>query len=265
MIDLRYIYGFFPPQVAANPVFAKQMLKEYLQLAILEHIASTPYAQCLSFIGGTNLRLVRGIDRFSEDLDFDCKALTADDFRAFTDSVVRFLQRNGLTVETRDKSNPRLTAYRRNLFFPQLLFSLGLTGHHEERFLIKIEAQDQGVSYTPVSRDVSGCGRFFPINVPPDGVLCAMKISALLTRAKGRDFYDTMFLLAQGVEPDYQFLASRSGVASRRQLVERLLDIAATTDLDMKKRDFAHLLFTPANCERITRFADFIRQWSVKQ
>ena len=25
------------------------------------------------FIGGTNLRLVKGIDRFSEDLDFDCK------------------------------------------------------------------------------------------------------------------------------------------------------------------------------------------------
>ncbi|MCK9626641.1 MAG: nucleotidyl transferase AbiEii/AbiGii toxin family protein [Bacteroidales bacterium] len=30
----------------------------------------------MTFIGGTNLRFVKGIDRFSEDLDFDCKDLS---------------------------------------------------------------------------------------------------------------------------------------------------------------------------------------------
>lgn len=265
MIDLKYIQGFFPPSMSTNPLFAKQMLKEYLQLVILEHISCSPYATRLAFIGGTNLRLVRGIDRFSEDLDFDCKAMSETDFIAMTDGIVSLLRRNGLEVETRDKANPRLTAYRRNLFFPGLLFSLGLTGHREERFLIKVEAQDQGVAYTSVTRDVSGCGRFFPVCVPPDGVLCSMKISALLTRAKGRDFYDTMFLLSQGVMPDYDFLATRSGIATRDALVCRLLDLAATTDLDMKKRDFTHLLFSPENCERVTRFADFIKAWDARQ
>jgi hypothetical protein len=40
----------------------------------------------------------------------------------------------------------------------------------------------------------------------PDGVLCSMKIAAMLSRAKGRDFYDAMILLAQ-TQPDYDFLS----------------------------------------------------------
>ena len=69
MIDLQYIRQFFPTTVANNPNFNKQMLKEYLQLMILEHLSHTDYASKVAFIGGTNLRLIRHIDRFSEDLD----------------------------------------------------------------------------------------------------------------------------------------------------------------------------------------------------
>ena len=149
MIDLQYIRQFFPTTVANNPNFNKQMLKEYLQLMILEHLSHTDYASKVAFIGGTNLRLIRHIDRFSEDLDFDCHQLSEADFMAMTDDVVVFLQQMGLKIETRDRQNARLTAYRRNLYFPELLFDMGLTGHREERFLIKIEAQDQKVEYQP--------------------------------------------------------------------------------------------------------------------
>ena len=54
MIDLNYIKNFFPPQIANNPLFAKQMLKEYLLLMILDYISSSEYVSRLSFIGGTN-------------------------------------------------------------------------------------------------------------------------------------------------------------------------------------------------------------------
>jgi len=40
----------------------------------------------------------------------------------------------GLNVAIRDKANPKLPAYRRNIYFPEFLFELGLTGHREERF-----------------------------------------------------------------------------------------------------------------------------------
>ena len=261
MIDLQYIRSFFPTSIAQNPVFDKQMIKEYLQLLILNHLSESEYASRLAFIGGTNLRLIRHIDRFSEDLDFDCHMLSEDDFMALTDDIVAFLQKHGLHVETRDRKNERLTAYRRNLYFPQLLFDLQLSGHRDERFLIKMEAQDQGVAYQPQTSMVMGCGFVFPIQTPPDGVLCAMKISALLSRRKGRDFYDVMFLLGQGIEPDYEFLKARCGIADKESLRQAMLQVTAETNLEQKMHDFEHMLFVPENNKRVLYFPDFIRNW----
>ena len=56
------------------------MLKEYLQLLILDYLTTTPYIKKIALIGGTNLRLTKGIDRFSEDIDFDCKDLSKQEF-----------------------------------------------------------------------------------------------------------------------------------------------------------------------------------------
>lgn len=261
MIDLQYIRSFFPASIAQNPIFDKQMLKEYLQLLILNHLSESEYASQVAFIGGTNLRLIHHIDRFSEDLDFDCHTLSENDFMALTDDIVVILQKHGLNVETRDRKNERLTAYRRNLYFPQLLFDLQLSGHRDERFLIKMEAQDQGIAYHPQTSMVMGCGFIFPIQTPPDGVLCAMKISALLSRRKGRDFYDTMFLLGQGIEPDYAFLSARCGIADKESLRRAMQHVAEETNLEMKMHDFEHMLFVPENNKRLLYFPEFVRNW----
>lgn len=47
-------------------------------------------------IGGTNLRLIHGIDRFSEDLDFDCKEMSKEEFLQMTDSLEFLKARNGI-------------------------------------------------------------------------------------------------------------------------------------------------------------------------
>lgn len=257
MIDLNYIYGFFPPQIRDNPAYAKHIVKEYIQLMVLDYLSNTPHIRKLAFIGGTNLRLVKGIDRWSEDLDFDCRDMSEEQFMEMTDGVVEFLKRSGLNAEPRDKANPRLSAFRRNIYFPQLLFDLKLTGHRDERFLLKIEAQDQGVGYEPRIVNVRGCGFFFPLPVPPDEVLLSMKLSALLTRAKGRDFYDTMFLMSQ-TSPDYEFLKARCGIGGLPELKEAIGKLLSTVDLNIKKKDFEHLLFNNLNNDRILHFADFI-------
>ena len=259
MIDLNYISGFFAKPLRENPAFAKHIVKEYIQLMVLDYLSSTPYIRKLSFIGGTNLRLVKGIDRFSEDLDFDLRDMSEEVFVRMTDEVIQFLQRSGLNAEARDKNNSKLTAFRRNIHFPQLLFDLQLTGHKEERFLLKIEAQNQGVSYEPETVNVSGCGFLFSLTVPSDVILLSMKLSALLSRAKGRDFYDTMFLLAV-TDPDYAFLKARAGIDTAQQLKSALCEMLAKTDLTVKKRDFEHLLFSERNSEKVLRFADYINQ-----
>jgi len=233
MIDLKYIFGFFPTSLRENPGYAKHIVKEYIQLMVLDYLSTTPYIKKLAFIGGTNLRLIKKIDRWSEDLDFDCRDMSEDEFIEMTDSVIEFLRRNGLNAEPKDKSTSRLTAFRRNIYFPQFLFDLGLTGHKDERFLLKIEAQDQGIDYTPQIVNVSGCGFFFPLPVPPDGVLLSMKLSALLSRAKGRDFYDTMFIMSQTV-PDYDFLKKRVGVGCLAELKEEVNKLLSTVNLNVK-------------------------------
>lgn len=258
MIDLDFIRGFFPPEIANESRFRRYMLKEYLQLLILNHIANSPYASKLAFIGGTNLRLIQGIDRFSEDLDFDCKSLDEEEFMALTDDVVIFLKRNGLDVETRDKPNPKLTAMRRSLFFPQLLFNLELTGHREERFLIKVEAQDQGVSYTPEVATVNRMGFFFNVLVPPLDVLCAMKFCAILSRQKGRDYYDVIFLLSK-TRPNIGFLRERCSIASIEDLKLAVSDEMKSVDLKQKKRDFEHLLLNTNNSSRILSFESVLQ------
>ena len=257
MIDIEYIRGFFPPAIARESRFDRYMLKEYLQLMILDYIATTPYIGKISFIGGTNLRLIQGIDRFSEDLDFDCKEMSAEEFVAMTDGVVRFLQQNNIDVETRDKDNPRLTAFRRNLYFPEMLFNLGLTGHKEERLLVKIEAQDQGAHYQPVVANVNRMGFFFGIQVPPLDVLCAMKFSAILTRQKGRDFYDAIFLLSK-TKPNLDFLQEKSGISTMDELKVAMIERLKVVDLNQKKLDFMHLLFNESNADRILQFPEVV-------
>ena len=257
MIDLSSILPFYPPQIANNAAFHKYILKEYIELLALEHLSQSPFAPNLVFIGGTSLRLVHGIDRFSEDLDFDCKHLSAEGFVGMTDFLVEYLRLQGLKVELRDKENPKLTAYRRNIYFPELLFDMNLTGHREERFLMKIEAQDQGVVYAPQTMMVNRCGFFFPVTVPAKETLLSMKLSALLARAKGRDFYDTIFLWQQ-TSPDYDFLRQRNGIASAHELKDALMEKLEHTNLALKQKDFEHLLFNPSRSAQILHFKEFV-------
>lgn len=65
MISLEQIKNFYPPNLSESPTHLKYILKEYLQLTILDFLATTFYLRKIVFIGGTNLRLVKGIDRFS--------------------------------------------------------------------------------------------------------------------------------------------------------------------------------------------------------
>ena len=180
---------------------------------------------------------------------------------AMTDSVVLYLRQNNIDVETRDKPNPRLTAFRRNLYFQEMLFNLGLTGHREERLLLKIEAQDQGAAYQTVVANINRMGFFFNVQVPPLDVLCAMKFAAILSRQKGRDFYDAIFLLSKA-KPNMDFLRARTGISSIEELKNAVSERLKGIDMSQKQRDFSHLVFNELNAGRIQQFADVIASLS---
>lgn len=80
ILDLLYLYPFY------------NSVQELEELRLDEdYLSSTPYIRNMVFIGGTNLRLVKGIDRFSEDLDFDCKDFSNEEFMEMTHGIVQFL------------------------------------------------------------------------------------------------------------------------------------------------------------------------------
>jgi predicted nucleotidyltransferase component of viral defense system len=257
MISIETIRNFSPSDIRNNVLFDKYLMKEYIQLMILDYLSATPYVRKITFIGGTCLRLVKGIDRFSEDLDFDCKELSKKEFTEMTDGILKFLQLNGLDVLVKDQDSIKLKAFRRSIYFPELLFDPGLSGHREERFLVKIESQDQEVIYKRTLVNIKGCGFFFPFPVPSDGVLCAMKISAMLKRQKGRDFYDVMFLISQTM-PDFSILKEKCGISSLQELKQATGKMLKTTDLNNKMKDFEHLLIKKDNSKRILLIGELI-------
>lgn len=90
--------------------------------------------------------------------------------------------------------------------------------------------------------------------MPPDEILCAMKISALLNRSKGRDFYDAIFLLGKTV-PDFGFLQQKLGIKNMSELKKALEEHLTKVDLNHKVKDFEHLVFEKRNSKKILSFS----------
>ncbi len=260
MISFDEIKSFFADSLRSNPSHFEYMLKEYFHYRMLDIIFSSEYASKLSFIGGTNLRILQHIQRFSEDLDFDCFNLSREEFTSLTDQVIYRLKQEGINVEADDKEKDRkLAAFRRNIIFPGLMFDLGLTGHREKKLLIKIECEPHHYEYKPIKPIIQKFNVFTQIFAPSPAILLSMKTGAVLERGKGRDYYDFIFLSGL-TDPDFGYLEKKFGIMNHTQLYERILESCETTDFALKSRDFEKLVFDPAETKKVLLFKEYIRQ-----
>jgi len=82
--------------IAANPdlgpLVLRTKLKEALQEYVLEFVYNHPTYRAFLFTGGTCLRLLYGLPRLSEDLDFDVEGRV--DAQAFADDIQAYIQRS---------------------------------------------------------------------------------------------------------------------------------------------------------------------------
>jgi hypothetical protein len=60
---------------------------------------------------------------FSEDLDFDCKGLSREEFLQMTGDVLQFLRRSGLNTEIRKDENPKLKGFQEKYLISRNYFS----------------------------------------------------------------------------------------------------------------------------------------------
>jgi len=260
MISFNDIKTFFADSLRRNPSYFEYMLKEYFHYRMLDFIFSGKYASKLSFIGGTNLRILHHIQRFSEDIDFDCFQLSREEFFQITNNVIEKLKKEGINIVAEDKEKDlKLVAFRRNIVFPGLLHDLGFTGHREKKLLIKIECEPHHYEYEPAKPLIQKFNVFTQIFATPPSTLLSMKTGAVLERAKGRDYYDFIFLSGL-TEPDFGYLDMKFGIKDHVQLYKRILDSCESIDFEMKSRDFEKLVFDQAETKKVLLFKEYIRQ-----
>jgi predicted nucleotidyltransferase component of viral defense system len=260
MINFEEIKSFFAESLRKNPSRFEYMLKEYFHYRMLDMIYAGEYASKLSFIGGTSLRILHHIQRFSEDLDFDCFNLSREEFMSLTDKVIDRLRKEGIKVEADDKEkDQKLEAFRRNIIFPGLLFDLGFSGHREKKLLIKIECEPHHYAYEPAKPIIQKFNVFTQIFAPSPAILLSMKTGAVLERGKGRDYYDFIFL--SGItEPDFGYLDAKFDISNYTQLYDRILDSCQEINFQLKSRDFEKLVFDPAETKKVLLFKEYIQQ-----
>ncbi len=255
MISINQIEQYYPENLHG---FKRNILREYLQYKILEIIFNSRLGAKLSFIGGTALRIVHENSRFSEDLDFDNFQLSEDDFLLLTKEIQTGLEMEGYHAEIR---NVLKRAFRCYIKLPQVLFENAMSDLQYEKILIQVDTEPHDLAYSPDKVFLNKFDVFTQIPVTPPDILLAQKFYALLSRkrAKGRDFYDVVFLL-QKTKPNYEYLKQKTGLADSEALKEKVLEYLQGENLKELAKDVEPFLFQPSDSKKIILFADFIKQ-----
>jgi len=239
------------------PVWRASILREYLQLKTLQYIYNTTHGADLVFMGGTAVHLFTGSPRFSEDLDFDNRGVSASQFRTLASDVARRFALEDVACDVVVKEHQGMTAVFR---FTDMLRRWSLTGHRDSVLRIKVDTQPQNFNVAPERRILSRLDVFVPVLLTPVPVLLAQKFTALLRRPRtmGRDIYDISWLLGQA-RPDYAYLEAKAGIPDAEHLRQAVLDKLATLDIPALRADVLPFLPSPGEADRITLFTDLIR------
>jgi predicted nucleotidyltransferase component of viral defense system len=201
--QLRYLIG-----QRASSVEATLVIREYLQARILEVLQRSGAFQDWAFLGGTALRFLYRLPRFSEDLDFSrtvaCGPTTSVqmEFRKYTESIQRVLEAETYTIELRLR--PENTVQSAFIAFPGLLYELGLSPHREQKLSIKVEVDTNPPAHAVFDRTLVRTHVFLNLQHYDKASLLAGKLHALLSRShtKGRDVYDLMWYLSDPGWPE---------------------------------------------------------------
>ena len=258
MLSLYQIEKQYPESLRQ---FKRGILREYLQYEILGIIFNSKFAVKLSFLGGTALRLIFDSQRFSEDLDFDNFGISESEFEELAQKIKSGLELRGIEAQI-DVSLKG--AYRCDVRFPGLLFSQGLSPYVEEKILVQIDTAPHNYPYTPLKKIINKFDVFSEVFVTPPEILLSQKIFATLNRkrAKGRDFYDIVFLMSF-TKPDYAYLKIKTGIGGFSELKSKLIDVLRELDFDELARDVEPFLFNPSDSKKVKLFLPYIESLEI--
>lgn len=259
MLDLDLITRSYDPALHR---FKRGLLREYLQYQILSIIFDQPISRKLIFIDGTCLRVVHQLPRFSEDIDFDQKNLSEVEFKSLSQFISVELEKRGLTVEVRFVSRGAFHCY---IKFPDLLHDQGISLQKSEKILIQVDSFDQEVEYQSEIFILNKFEFFNSIRVAPKDVMLAQKLWTITNRqrAKGRDFFDIMFLL-QTTRPNLAFLQAKFGPQPLPDIIKQVEHKITEFDFKQLAQDVRPFLTNSGDADRLLLFKDFLHQQSLQ-
>ncbi len=255
MLDITEIKKQYPNSLHT---FDRDLLREYLQYNILSIIFSHKISSKLSFLGGTCLRIVYGLKRFSEDIDFDNKDLTQEEFEELGYYVEKELEKAGFNVEIKFISKD---AFHYHIKFPGILYEQGLSPFREEKILIKLDTFDQGFEYESEIFILDKFEFYKQIKTTPKDIILSQKLWTITqrNRLKGRDFYDIMFLL-QNTKPNKGFLEAKFGTSKISKILETINNTLNETKFEALAKDVEPFLIEKNAKELIINFETFLNQ-----
>ena len=197
---------------ASNPVAEEQATKEILQELALYSLWRAGFFEVAAFQGGTSLRILHKLPRFSEDLDFILKQPDPKfEWGGYLDQLLKGLEEFGLQSEVLDKSqmaqNIKKALLKDNSVTNQLSLAF-YQGHPDRKLNIKLEIDINPpdgshfeYSYLDFPLDFEICHQDLSSNF-------SLKIHALLCRPylKGRDWYDFNWYVKQHIRPNLPLL-----------------------------------------------------------
>ncbi len=198
----------------SNSLEEEQAIKEIIQEIALYALWRSGFFELAAFQGGTSLRILHGLPRFSEDLDFILKESDPGfSWQGYLEKLVVCFDEFGLKTEALPKGRIDNRVKKAIIKDTSVVNQLNLSfyrGNPNQKFKIKLEidvAPPKGsgfeYSYLDFPLDYEVCHQNLESNF-------SLKIHALLCRPylKGRDWYDFNWYVKQGVLPNYKHLES---------------------------------------------------------
>lgn len=180
--------------------------REFLQTLALKIMYDKGAFSNLSFVGGTALRIIFDLRRFSEDLDFSLVEKKGYDFLSLNNELIREFKLNGFNVESFPKIDR--TVHGTFLKFSGFLKEAGLSPLESQKFAIKLE-----VDTNPPKGGIivsTFVNKTYTLNITHFDLasMFATKLHACFYRKylKGRDFYDFIWYISKRTKPNYLLL-----------------------------------------------------------
>ena len=246
------------------------ILHEVMQQIALAGLARGGFFERAAFYGGTCLRLLHGMRRFSEDMDF---SLLEPDlgfrFEDYFPAVVEEFKLAGKDVEIKMKHKGQPSAIE-SAFLKESsdVFDIGFTT--EKRLKVKIEVDIDPPPKFETEMKTIGSPRTVWVRSYTLPDLFAGKVSAALFRkwkhrVKGRDWYDVAWYIAKRVPLDLAHLVERAKESAPEADVSTPEKVIAAFDARIDAIDFdsARADVTPYVMDKIDLDvwgAEFFRQ-----